>query len=57
MPGGFGKFQQVTNIKRVNYKCFSATAGLTSGLIIQFFLRNKGNVAEKVIITIIKCIF
>lgn len=57
MPAGFGKFQQATNIKRVNYKCFSATEDLTSGLIIQFFLRNKGNVAEKVIITIIKCIF
>lgn len=36
---------------------FLATQDLTSGLIIQFFLRKKGEATEKVFIIILKCIF
>lgn len=36
---------------------FVATKDLTAGLIIQLFLRNKGEGTEKAIINIIKCIF
>lgn len=35
---------------------FLATQDLTSGLRTQFFLRNKGEATEEVIITITKCI-